>query len=349
MQRAPPRRVAQTAGAYAVLRIGEASSQASSGALAGGDGTLHGGGGDLGQQGLLLPQRIDGALTTLASVGQATAQPIFINITDQVGLTFGGRSARTIDFVDYNNDGFQDVFVSEDIIRVDFADGRISTDHLDIGLFYNTGDGRLVDVASALPRLPSTSESLSLLGEDYPLDFVGDPGVVALGGAIFADYDNDGDEDCYLPVIPYNVLLRNDRGRFTNVPFEADPTALVVDQAIWLDYDRDGHLDLYAANWSGTGNRLFRNTCTGPFADGTAAAGLDSLVSPPIWVQFGGSLGGLSGGDFNNDSWPDLYMGVFLGPNRLFLNDGRGGFLDATTGRDRRPRSGVWDGNRGHR
>jgi hypothetical protein len=36
-------------------------------------------------------------------------------------------------------------------------------------------------------------------------------------------------------------------------------------------------------------------------------------------------------GDFNDDGWPDLYVGVSLAPNRLFLNDGQGGFRDATT------------------
>jgi hypothetical protein len=37
-------------------------------------------------------------------------------------------------------------------------------------------------------------------------------------------------------------------------------------------------------------------------------------------------------GDFNDDGWPDLYIGVARGPNRLFFNDGEGRFEDATTG-----------------
>ena len=37
-------------------------------------------------------------------------------------------------------------------------------------------------------------------------------------------------------------------------------------------------------------------------------------------------------GDFNDDGWPDLYVGVYDDRNRLFLNDGQGRFEDATTG-----------------
>jgi len=36
-------------------------------------------------------------------------------------------------------------------------------------------------------------------------------------------------------------------------------------------------------------------------------------------------------GDFNDDGWPDLYLSIFGAPNRLFLNNGQGGFEDATT------------------
>ncbi len=56
-------------------------------------------------------------MTTLASVGQATAQPRFTDITEAIGLdAFDGNSARNLGFVDYNNDGFQDVFVAENFL-----------------------------------------------------------------------------------------------------------------------------------------------------------------------------------------------------------------------------------------
>ena len=254
-------------------------------------------------------------IATLIGLLQATlvaAQPLFTDITDAVGLdAYHGPTPFSVVFVDYNNDGFQDVF---------FA-GSPNLQRTWVGLFQNTGDGRLIDMTSAIP---------SELHSD------GDPVF-----GILADYDNDGDEDLYLAVLNpnRNLLLRNDRGLFTQVTFDAEAAPLFSGEAIWLDYDRDGHLDLYSSRFFGNpqrGNRLFRNNGAGLFVDRTEASGLDSLFHP----QGGGSVGGMAGGDFNNDGWPDLYIGnsafPLLGdatnlPNRLFLSDGQGGFVDATT------------------
>lgn len=40
---------------------------------------------------------------------------------------------------------------------------------------------------------------------------------------------------------------------------------------------------------------------------------------------------GIAAGDFKNDGWPDLYVGVLSAPNRLFFNDLQGHFRNATT------------------
>ncbi len=250
------------------------------------------------------------SILVLAPLAQASAQPFFTNITDAVSLTasdLDNTPPTGLVFNDYNNDGFQDVFVSN------FPGNRLH-------LLQNTGDGRLIDMTSAIPselhRVP--------------------------GFGIIADYDNDGDEDLYLAVSfpPRNLLLRNDHGLFTEVTWDAEATPLFSAGAIWLDYDRDGHLDLYVDNHFGNplrGKRLFRSNGAGLFVDRTAVSGLDSIFHP----QSGGSVGGMAGGDFNNDGWPDLYIGVgahpLFGdatniPNRLFLSDGQGGFVDATTG-----------------
>ena len=92
-------------------------------------------------------------------------------------------------------------------------------------------------------------------------------------------------------------------------------------------------MDLYVNNagyleeYKGRPNRLLRNNGDETFSNQTAAAGLDFLLNPNL----GGFVGAMTTGDFNNDGWPDLYMGVLLQPNRLFLNDGQGHFFDATT------------------
>jgi len=247
---------------------------------------------------------------SLLLASPVTAQTLFTDVTEQVGLdAFPGRSARNVVFVDYDNDGFQDVF---------FTENRSSARR--IGLFHNNGDGRLVDQTFRVPADLHVRE-----GE---------------GGGIFGDYDNDGDEDLFLPVWPHNVLLRNDRGLFTQVDAGSDLTdSLWTDNAVWLDYDRDGYLDLYVAAFyvaryfvgeddAPHANRLFRNNGDETFSDQTTVAGLDILFDP----EYGGSYGGMAAGDFNDDGWPDIYVGVMDYPNRLFLNDGAGGFHDATSG-----------------
>jgi len=242
--------------------------------------------------------------------GPLAAQTLFTDVTEQVGLdAFLGRSARSVAFVDFDNDGFQDVLILEN----EYSPRRIA-------LYHNTGDGRLEDQTFRLPA------DLHLADGE--------------AGAVFGDYDNDGDEDLFLPVFPNNVLLRNDRGLFTQVDPGSDLTdSLWTDNAICLDYDRDGHLDLYAGSWYVAPNfghetpvpetnRLLRNNGDGTFTNRTAAAGLDIFFHP----ERGGSWGGMAAGDFNDDGWPDIYAGVMNYANRLFLSDGQGGFQDATSG-----------------
>ena len=240
---------------------------------------------------------------SLLTAGSGSAQPLFTEATEQLGIRLAGRSARNLVFVDYDNDGLQDIFLGENT----FADRQIA-------LFHNTGGGRSVNQTDLIPSDLHKADGGS--------------------GGVFADYDNDGDQDLFLPVFPDNVLLRNDRGTFSKVALATGaPDTLGTDQVIWLDYDRDGYLDLYVGNERASedgqprSNRLFHNDGNGSFSDRTAAAGLDVLVLP----EAGGPGGGMAAADFNNDGWPDLYVGVFKGPNRLFLNDGQGGFRDVTT------------------
>lgn len=163
-------------------------------------------------------------------------------------------------------------------------------------------------------------------------------------GVLFGDVDNDGDQDLFLPrgfVASHSadVLLMNDRGRWRETVAVAD--RLPTDNAIWLDYDRDGNLDLYTGHWLSIvalaiddtdadpplHNSLYRGHGDGTFTDVTAAAGLDLDLRRNM-----GSSHGMAAADFDSDGWPDIYVGVWRGANRLFRNDGQGGFVDVTTG-----------------
>ena len=241
----------------------------------------------------------------LAGVG--VAQPFFMDATKEMGA--GLFSSRGLASGDYNNDSLPDLFFSHN-------------NAAQIKLLRNTGRDRFVDDSS-------------IIQSEIPSKRMG-------GGPVWGDYDNDGDLDLFVSIGAWedhqrngNMLLRNDRGVFVDVAVASGLTDVQsTDNAVWMDYDRDGLLDLYTGNLGNSTSRnlLYHNKGDGSFVDVTEQAGLNIPFNP----ETGGSNGGIVAGDFNDDGWPDLYIAVFgwaggPAPNRLFLNNGQGGFIDATT------------------
>ena len=216
-------------------------------------------------------------------------------------------------FVDYDNDGWPDQIGSNNHI-IPYP----------LVFLHNEGNGRFSNRSGILP-------------------------VQALytnAGHIWGDYDNDGDLDLFYAggsvarsIPERDLLLRNDGGNFIDVAAEAGlADKLVSSTAIWWDYNLDSFLDLYVARFDFQGeyehpNALYKNNGDGTFSESTAEAGLDIGFYPPEGHYFSKSTeGGMVSADFNDDGWPDLYMPVLTGgANRLFINDGKGGFLDETT------------------
>jgi hypothetical protein len=92
--------------------------------------------------------------------------------------------------------------------------------------------------------------------------------------------------------------------------------------AALFDCDGDGRLDLYLVQNGGPNgakNRLFRQKKDGTFEDLSAGSGLDVA----------GHGMGVAIGDVNNDGRPDVLLTEY-GGCRLFLNDGKGRFTEAT-------------------
>jgi len=91
------------------------------------------------------------------------------------------------------------------------------------------------------------------------------------------------------------------------------------------DYDDDGDADLYVANDS-MANFLFRNQGRGVFAEVGLLAGVAYNAEGRAQASMGVDLG-----DANGDGLLDLFVTNFSHDyNTLYLNHGRGGFLDAT-------------------
>ncbi len=148
--------------------------------------------------------------------------------------------------------------------------------------------------------------------------------------ATFQDYDNDGYPDLYIGrdgwngPVPNSLYHNNGDGTFTEIT-EAAGVGHSGSSFVhsWLDYDRDGFLDLYVANGitgGGDLNVLYHNTGDGTFTDATASAGL--LDRP------GTKTIGVAIGDYDKDGWPDILLGGYNGPHRLYHNRGDGTFED---------------------
>lgn len=147
----------------------------------------------------------------------------FTNIAETVGVTnpTEGRGMAAI-ACDYDNDGFPDIYVTNDTNR-NF-------------LYHNNGDGTFTD------------ESL-FIGVGYDENGVAEGSM----GIDCGDYNSDGWLDLIVANSEKATLYKNEEGLFF-----ADATAesglqqptlpFVGFSPLFLDYDNDGHLDLFCAN-----------------------------------------------------------------------------------------------------
>ena len=156
-------------------------------------------------------------------------------------------------------------------------------------------------------------------------------------GVLFADMDNDGDQDLLCAIGPTIVLAMNDgHGKFGQFISMRAPTPAAFYSLSVADYDLDGDLDVYGTRYvverygisvpmpfhdanNGPTNHLMRNDGESVFTDVTIAAGLGANNN-----RF--SLMG-AWGDYDGDGDPDLYVANDFGRNNLYRNDG-GTFVD---------------------
>lgn len=133
----------------------------------------------------------------------------------------------------------------------------------------------------------------------------------------YADYDNDGDFDCYLTNHSTTMkLLQNDgSGYFTDVTEEAGlGVSGFVLQAKMTDFDNDGYVDVLI---SGGFHSYFHNNGDGTFTEQNVFVAGDTMHSFAV-------------GDVNRDGFADLYASYGNGYNSpdnnnddiLWLNQG---------------------------
>jgi enediyne biosynthesis protein E4 len=235
-------------------------------------------------------------------------------------------------FIDYDNDGWLDIFLVNGTRMEGFPAGQSPTSKL----FHNNRDGTFTDVTA--------KAGLTHSGWGQ--------------GVCIGDYDNDGFDDIFVTYWGEDLLYHNNGdGTFTEIGRKAK---VAGDGTRWstgcafVDYDRDGKLDLFVTHYvnfsmqnakdpgsnpycvyrglavncgprglQGETSTLYHNNGDGTFTDVSAASG---ILKPSGYFGLGVLVA-----DFDNDGWPDIYVASDSTPSLLFMNNHDGTFREDGT------------------
>ena len=226
----------------------------------------------------------------------------FENITDKAGVKGTKYWSTGVTMVDINGDGWLDIYVCHSGNIIDRKGNE---------LFINQHDGTFKEEAA---KYGLVDNGLSTQ-------------------AIFFDYDNDGDLDCFIlnnsfrPIGSFDFsknlravvdplggarLYRNDGGHFTNVTAQAGIFSSDIGFGLGVsvaDVNNDGYPDIYVSNDFFERDYLYINQKNGTFKEDIQnETGHISLAS------MGSDIA-----DINNDGYPDIFTTEMLpeGDRRL--------------------------------
>lgn len=244
-------------------------------------------------------------------------------------------------WVDYNNDGHEDLFVATKDISANNelyknnGNGTFTkiTNHPLVNEKANTVAAVWADINNNGRKdvlLVNATQHKSKLflnngnGNFSELKKSGiDPHPQYFHGAAFADFDNDGFVDLIITNFfqtRFHQLYRNN-GNNTFSPVTNTPVTTESERAmapILADYNNDGLVDIFIPNGNDQPNSLFKNLGNFQF---------EKVKDKAIEADAKNSVGA-AWGDFNNDGFLDLVVSNASGQNNdLYQNNGDGTFI----------------------
>ena len=206
----------------------------------------------------------------------------FTDVSAIAGISSDGHMSFCSVFFDFNNDGLQDIYISND---------KIQYPNL---LYKNNGDGTFTDVSVA------SGSNIAIDAMTVTVD----------------DFNNDGFQDIYVTnSMISNVLLKNNGNEtFTDVAISSGTEFNSIGWgASFLDADNDADLDLYVSGEFDGSVGTFLSAAYYENNDDETFNLNNSIFSGDTSASFSNAVG-----DVDNDGFPELVVTNNNG-NDLFL------------------------------
>ncbi len=230
----------------------------------------------------------------------------FTDVSVKAGVAGASRRWNTgCAFVDYDRDGYLDLFVAN---YIDFDPATTPTP--DSGLCLYKG----IRTACGPPGLPGGKNILYHNNRNGTFTDVSESaGILNANGTyglgvLVSDFDNDGWPDIYVAndSNPSALYRNNHDGTFTDIgliagcAYSQDGKPQAGMGVAAGDFNHDGWMDIFKTNFAGDTSNLYRNNGKANFEEVTFGFGIGLNTRFLGW--------GCGFVDFDNDGWPDIFQ-----------------------------------------